>query len=74
MKPEKWAWWEILLWSYSTIYFIILILFFIVGATTPSTDTSNSNSSAILIGLVVFTLPTLAFLVLEGIKHLRDNN
>jgi hypothetical protein len=71
MKSGKWSWWEILLWAYSTIYSAFLVVLFVIGASGPSTGAPIDNFATAVV-MIVLTLPVLIFLVLEGIKHLKE--
>lgn len=71
MDSRRWSWWEVLLWAYSTIYVVFLIFVFILGAVAPSPASPGSQTA--LIVFMVLSLPVLAFLILEGVKHLREH-
>jgi hypothetical protein len=76
MKTKTWQWWEILLWAYSCIYMILLLLILWLAASNPGIGTSGpsaeyATSSSPMVIWVVLTLPVLVFLVLEGVTHLK---
>jgi hypothetical protein len=73
MNSQRWTWWEILLWAYSTIYLVIFMILLVIGASSPPASNIDRNPM-IAIVLVIFTLPAVIFLILEGIRHLKDND
>ena len=73
MKTNTWSWWEVLLWAYSVLYISVFLLIFLSFTFFPSHH-ANSNASMVAnIVAVILTVPVLAFMIGEGIKHLPRN-
>jgi hypothetical protein len=79
MKTKTWQWWETLLWAYSCIYIILLLIIMASllldpnfnQAASSTAAASNYTPSAPMVIWIVLTLPVLFFLVREGIKNFR---
>jgi UDP-N-acetylmuramyl pentapeptide phosphotransferase/UDP-N-acetylglucosamine-1-phosphate transferase len=70
MNSEKWAWWEILLWAYSTVWILIIlaVAFLHVGGIDQTNTIHSFNKD--LTDFILF-LPVGVFMVRIGITHLH---
>ena len=71
METNKWSWWEILLWAYSTIYISFFLFVFILNTFYPEGPNTSDVSSAVNVVFLLLTIPVMIFLVKEGIKHIK---
>lgn len=70
---NKWKWWEILLWAYSTLYVLILTVIFIIAGQdtstyTPTTTPAEDAMAATIMGFLF--VPVLFHLIKEGKRKL----
>jgi hypothetical protein len=71
MRAYTWSWWEILLWAYSTIYVIFLAVAFLISVISWGNNSDSSGGRITVLVLVIMMVPVIAFLIIEGIKHLK---
>lgn len=65
---NKWPWWKVLLWAYSTLWMILVLVLAFVD---PSISSQPVSQEETYFGIATF-IPILAFLILEGIDHLKN--
>jgi len=73
MNKKKWAWWEILLWAYSTLYMLFIASVYAHYSIVPFVSMHNPSTTENKI-LFILVLPILFFLIWEGVGHLRDHD
>ena len=76
VKENKWKWLETLLWAYSTIYVIlIIIMFFFVSFAPAYKDGASAvkpaGTSVAGFVIAVMGIPALLHLLMNGIKKLK---